>query len=128
MMNSTLPTFCLYTYVIVDDTLKRLTKTGRAHATGPAPECSDSELCTLLLIGESKGWDVEMELLSNMQAYRDMFPHLPTQSRLILDFELTSANVCDLQAGRELLSGHRNLDVVGDKAYISQAHACELAA
>ena len=73
--------FCLYTYVIVDNTLKRLTKTGRAHATGPAPKCSDSELCTLLLIGESKGWDVETELLSNMQAYRDLFPHLPTQSR-----------------------------------------------
>ena len=208
--------FCLYTYVIVDDTIKRLTKTGRAHTTGPAPECSDSELCTLLLVGESKGWDVETELLSNMGAYRDMFPHLPTQSRfnrrrrqltdllnairrmvlqameiaqdrqcivdslpvpvmnfhlvpgalsgyrgtewivngatygkavskkltyygyklhllitgngLILDFELTSANVCDLQAGSELLSGHHNLDVIADKAYISQAHASELAA
>ena len=208
--------FCLYTYVIVDDTLKRLTKTGRAHTTGPAPACSDSELCTLLLVGESKGWDVETELLSNMGAYRDMFPHLPTQSRfnrrrrqltdllnairrtvlqameiaqdrqcildslpvpvmnfhlvpgalsgyrgtewvvngatygkaaskkltyygyklhllitgngLILDFELTSANVGDLQAGSELLSGHHNLDVVADKAYISQARASELAA
>ncbi len=58
--------FCLYTYVIVDDTLKQLTKTGRVHTTGSAPECSDSELCTLLLVGESKGWNVETELLDNI--------------------------------------------------------------
>lgn len=203
--------YSLYVYVIVDDVLKQLTHNGRAHATGPAPAFSDSELIALILLGESKGWDVETELLSNMRAHRDLFPCLPTQSRfnrrrrqmtdlinalrlvllrqldlaqerqciidslpvpvikfhlvpnalkrargtewlsngaaygqaaskkqtyygyklhllvtgggLILDFELTGANIFDLDAGVELLGGHRNLDVVADKAYISAPKA-----
>lgn len=48
---------------------------------GPQPVCSDSEVIALSLIGECKGWDVETELLSNMQAHDDLFPHLPSQSR-----------------------------------------------
>jgi IS5 family transposase len=206
--------FSLCVYVIVDDFVKRLTRFGRAHRFGPAPDCSDSELIAVILIGESKGWDVETELLSNMRQHADLFPRLPTQSRfnrrrrqltdllnavrqtllceldlaqdcqcivdslpvpvmhfhlvpgalprsrgtewivngaaygqaaskkltyygyklhllvtgsgLILDFELTGANVGDLAAGVELLRGHRNLDVVADKAYISAPKAQEL--
>ena len=171
--------------------------------------CSDSELIALCLIGECKGWDVETELLSNMQAHRDLFPHLPEQSRfnrrrrqlmfvvntlrrllltqldlaqdqqcvidslpipvvqfhlvpgstgdwpaydahfgkvptkkqtiygyklhllitlngLILDFELAPANASDLAVGFELLTEHTDLEVVGDKGYISAEKAAEL--
>ena len=51
---------------------------------------------------------------------------LVTLSGVILDFELTPANSTDLEAGFELLSEHSNLEVLGDKAYISAAIAAEL--
>lgn len=51
---------------------------------------------------------------------------LITMSGLILDFELTSANCTDLEAGFELLSEHTDLEVLGDKAYISASKATEL--
>ena len=51
---------------------------------------------------------------------------LITLSGLILDFELTPANCTDLEAGFELLSEHTDLEVLGDKAYISAAIAAEL--
>lgn len=48
---------------------------------GPAPECSNSELITMILVGECRGWDVETELLSYWQEHRDLFPQQPSQSR-----------------------------------------------
>lgn len=45
---------------------------------------------------------------------------------LILDFELTPANTGDLEAGFELLSQHTDLEVLGDKAYISSPKSAEL--
>ncbi len=66
-------------YVIVDDLW--LTLAPCFHRPGPAPECSDTDLITLALVGECRGWDVETEMLSRWQAHRDLFLHLPTQSR-----------------------------------------------
>jgi hypothetical protein len=154
------------------------------------------------LIGECRGWDVETEMLSNWNEHRDLFPHLPSQSRfnrrrrqlmgainlirwvvlhlldvasdrqctidslpipavqfhlvpgasrewaaqgatfgkvsskkvtifgyklhllvtlggVILDFVLAPANAADLSVAPELLEAHTDLDVIGDKAYIS---------
>lgn len=71
--------FCLYVFVIVDDFYRELTES--IKRPGPAPIFSDSELITLCIVGECKGWDMETELLSNMEAYRNLFPRLPTQSR-----------------------------------------------
>lgn len=71
--------FCLYVYVIVDDMCQRMAPV--LKRPGPAPQCSDSELIALCLIGECKGWDIETDLLSNMQSYRHLFPYLPEQSR-----------------------------------------------
>lgn len=45
---------------------------------------------------------------------------------LILDFELAPANCTDLEAGFELLCEHTDLDVIGDKGYISAQKAAEL--
>ena len=71
--------FCLWVYVLVDDMCKELE--GQLRRSGPEPECSDSELIAICLIGECLGWDVETELLSHMQAHQDKFPILPEQSR-----------------------------------------------
>lgn len=51
---------------------------------------------------------------------------LLTQSGVIRDFELAPANLPDLTVGSELLAGHANLQVLGDKGYISQAVATSL--
>lgn len=45
---------------------------------------------------------------------------------LILDFELAPANCTDLEVGFELLCEHTDLDVIGDKGYISAQKAAEL--
>ena len=71
--------FCLWTYVLVDDMSQVLER--HLRRPGPEPACSDSELIAICLIGECLGWDVETELLSQMQAHRDKFPILPEQSR-----------------------------------------------
>jgi len=72
---------CLLMYCMVDDIWK--TVSHRFSRPGPAAECSDSELMTMVLVGECKGWDVETELLSNWASYRhlNLFPHIPSQSR-----------------------------------------------
>ncbi len=48
---------------------------------GPVPECSDSELITMAIVGECRGWDQETELISNWQDRRDLFPLVPERSR-----------------------------------------------
>jgi hypothetical protein len=199
--------FCLVVYVIIDDICQQIEPLLRRP--GPEPECSDSELIALCLIGECKGWDMETELLSNMQDYRHLFPIVPEQSRfnrrrrnlmfvinlirrvllsqmelaqdpqciidslpipvvnfhlvpsatgdwpaygadfgkvptkkatlfgyklhmlitlggLILDFVLAPAHATDLEVGFELLEAHTDLDVIGDKAYISADKAAQL--
>lgn len=71
--------FCLWTDVVVDEIWQRIAP--RSRRPGPAPDCSDSELLTLALVGECRGWDVETELLSHWREHRELFPILPSQSR-----------------------------------------------
>lgn len=72
-------TFCLYTYVVVDDILQGLAD--QLRRTGPQPECSDSELLTMVLVGEACGWEIETDMLSHWRQYPTLFPHVPEQSR-----------------------------------------------
>jgi transposase len=72
--------FCLWTYVVVDEVWQRIAPLFRRP--GPVPDCSDSELLTLVLVGECRGWAMETELLSQWREHRDLFPTLPSQSRL----------------------------------------------
>ena len=201
--------FCTWMYVMVDDIWLKIVPFFKRP--GPAPECPDSELLAMALIGECRGWDMETEMLSQWQEHRDLFPVIPTQSRfnrrrrglmqafnlirrvvlqcldvaqdrqcvidslplpvvqfhlvpcspssgawkargstfgkvpskkqtifgyklhlliamngVILDFELAPANEYDLEVGFELLSEHTDLQVLGDKAYISAAKAAQL--
>jgi len=51
---------------------------------------------------------------------------LITVDGVILDFELAPANNSDLEAGFELLVEHHDLEVIGDKAYISAEKAEQL--
>lgn len=44
---------------------------------------------------------------------------LVTASGVIIDFELAPASETDLSVGNELLTGHQDKQVIGDKAYIS---------
>jgi hypothetical protein len=191
---------CLWTYVIVDDMLIKLAPLLRRP--GSSPDCSDSELITMILIAECKGWDIETQLLSEFSQHPHLFPILPCQTRfnrrrrnlgaiinrmrqmllsdiegaeeklciidslpipviqfhlapsssndwscygadygrvesmkqtifgyklhllvtakgVIVDFELAPASKTDLSVGYELLSGHQDKQVIGDKAYIS---------
>jgi len=201
--------FCTWMYIVVDDIW--LTIAPFFKRPGPAPECPDSELLTMALIGECRGWDLETEMLSQWQEHRDLFPEIPTQSRfnrrrrglmqafnlirrvvlqcldvakdrqcivdslpvpivqfrlvpfapssgdwkaygssygkvpskkqtifgyklhlliamngVILDFELAPANESDLAVGFELLAEHTDLQVLGDKAYLSATKAAQL--
>ena len=201
--------FCTWMYVVIDDIWLKIAPFFKRP--GPAPECPDSELLAMALIGECRGWDVETEMLSQWQEHRDLFPVIPTQSRfnrrrrglmqafnlirrvvlqcldvaqdrqcvmdslplpvvqfhlvpsasssgewkasgstfgkvpskkqtifgyklhlliamngVILDFELAPANESDLEIGFELLTEHTDLQVLGDKAYISAPKAAQL--
>ena len=71
---------CLWTYVIVDDMLIELAPLLRRP--GPPPPCGDSELITMILVAECKGWDIETQLLSEFSQHPHLFPILPSQSRL----------------------------------------------
>jgi hypothetical protein len=71
--------FCLWMYVMVDDVWQQISPLFKRP--GPANECSDSELLTMALVGECRGWDEETTLLSNWRERRDLFPVIPSQSR-----------------------------------------------
>lgn len=71
--------FRLWMYCIVEDTYKQLSHL--FTRPGPPSRCSDSELMTMCLIGECKGWDTELTLLSEWGRRHDLFPHIPSQSR-----------------------------------------------
>jgi hypothetical protein len=70
---------CLYMYIVVDDIWKKIAPLFKRP--GPEPTCSDSELITMALVGECRGWDMETEMLSHWQEHLELFPHIPSQSR-----------------------------------------------
>ncbi len=69
----------LWMYVTVDDLWQRIAL--RYARPGPAPACSDSELITMVLVGECRGWDLETDLVAAWQLHRDLFPVIPERSR-----------------------------------------------
>ncbi len=71
--------FCTWVFVIVDDLWQQIAPQFRRP--GPAPICSDSELIAMALIGEALGMDSEREMLAFWREHRDLFPHIPSQSR-----------------------------------------------
>jgi Transposase DDE domain len=71
--------FCLWMDAMVDDIWRQIAILFKRP--GPAAECSDSELLTMALVGECRGWDVETDMLSQWREHRDLFPYVPSQSR-----------------------------------------------
>jgi len=132
--------------VLVDDGWRQIAPLN--HRSGPTSVCADSELITMALIGECKGWDEETVLISEWAAHRDLLPHQSSRTRFngrrrqlqdainqlrrlltaSLDFTLAPANAAELQVGAELLEEHTDLEVLGDKAFISAPIQVKLAA
>jgi hypothetical protein len=71
--------FCLWVFVIVDDIWQTIAPL--FQRPGPKPLCSDSELLSMALIGECRGWSLETNMLSQWHGHRNLFPNIPTQSR-----------------------------------------------
>ena len=69
----------LEVYCVVDEVWRHIAP--RCRRPGPAPRCSDPELVTMALVGETKGGDQETELVSEWQQHRDLFPHQPSRTR-----------------------------------------------
>jgi hypothetical protein len=93
--------FCTYMYTIIDDIWQQIAPL--FNRPGPKPICSDSELITMAIIGECRGWDVETEMLSQWHDHRRLFPNIPSQSRfnrrrrnLMMAFNLIRCTVLQL--------------------------------
>jgi hypothetical protein len=71
--------FCTWMYVIIDDIWQQIEPFFKRP--GPKPLCSDSELLTLAIVGECRGWDVETEMLNYWHEHTELFPIIPSQSR-----------------------------------------------
>ena len=54
--------FYTWLYMIVDDIWQQTVPLFKRP--GHKPECSDSKLITMAIVGECRGWDVETEMLS----------------------------------------------------------------
>jgi len=71
--------FCLYIYITVESIMTQIKPL--YNRPGPEPKCSDSELITMALVGECKGWDKETELINNWSSHKDLFHNIPSRSR-----------------------------------------------
>ena len=70
----------IWMFVTIDDVWQQIGD--QYQRPGPAPErCSDSELITIAIVSELRGWDLETQLATNWAPYRHLFPHLPERSR-----------------------------------------------
>lgn len=72
--------FVTWMFVTVDDLWKQIAPL--YQRPGPEPtSCSDSELITVALVSECRGWDRETHLMAEWKPYRFLFPKLPERSR-----------------------------------------------
>ena len=72
--------FCLWAYVVVDELWQQLPPAYKP-TRGPAADCSESELITMAVVGECRGWTQETTLLRCWKEHRDLFPTIPERSR-----------------------------------------------
>jgi IS5 family transposase len=71
--------FCTWMYVLIDDLWQPLRSL--CPRPGPQPACSDSEVMTMAIVGECRGWDMETNLISEWQTRRHLFPQGPERTR-----------------------------------------------
>lgn len=72
--------FVTWVFCIVDDIWQELAVYDKRP--GPKPSsCSDSELLTIAIVSECRGWSRETQALEEWKAYRQLIPKLPERSR-----------------------------------------------
>jgi hypothetical protein len=72
--------FVTWMFVTVDDLWQQIAPL--YDRAGPDPtSCSDSELITIAIVSECRGWDRETHLIAEWHPYRHLFPRLPERSR-----------------------------------------------
>lgn len=71
--------FCLWSYVVIDEIWKKIAPL--FPHPGSQSKCSDSELISLAIVGECRGWDKETERMKEWKVYDKLFPNLPERSR-----------------------------------------------
>ena len=71
--------FVTWMYVLIDDIWQQI---GPLYQRpGPQPECSNSELITMAVVGECREWDKETNLIAEWHNYRHLFAIQPERSR-----------------------------------------------
>jgi DDE family transposase len=71
--------FVTWMYILIDDIWHQI---GHLYQRpGPQPDCSDSELITMAVVGECREWDKETNLIAEWHNYRHLFPIQPERSR-----------------------------------------------
>jgi IS5 family transposase len=72
--------FVTWMFVTIDDLWQKIAP--MYARPGPDPtSCSDSELITIAMVSECRGWDRETHLMAEWEPYRSLFPRLPERSR-----------------------------------------------
>jgi hypothetical protein len=72
--------FVTWMFVTIDDLWQQIAS--MYDRPGPEPtSCSDSELITIAIVSECRGWDRETHLMAEWEPYRHLFPCLPERSR-----------------------------------------------
>jgi IS5 family transposase len=73
--------FVTWLFVTIDDLWQQIAPL--YARPGPDPtSCSDSELLTIMIASECRGWDRETHLHTEWYPYRHLFPKIPERSRL----------------------------------------------
>jgi len=72
--------FVTWMFVTIDDLWQNIAPMD--DRPGPDPtSCSDSELITIAMVSECRGWDRETHLMVEWEPYRSRFPRFPERSR-----------------------------------------------
>lgn len=72
--------FVTWMFVTIDDLWQQIAPW--YQRPGPEPtSCSDSELMTVAIVSECRGWDRETQQMEEWKPYRHLFPHFPERSR-----------------------------------------------
>ncbi|MDQ2997383.1 MAG: IS982 family transposase [Chloroflexota bacterium] len=71
--------FVTWMYVLIDAIWQPLAPL--YQRPGPQPECCDSELITMAVVGECREWDKETNVMGEWDTYRHLFPMQPERSR-----------------------------------------------
>lgn len=72
--------FVTWMYVTIDDIWQQIAPWYARPGAEPT-SCSDSELITIAIVSECRGWDRETHLMAEWHPYRHLFPRLPERSR-----------------------------------------------